>query len=312
MPVELTSFANMASESNGDTPSVFSIIKPDNPRSIIGAPTTTFTSQSQPQLQPSPLQQTLYTMPNNPLPYIPNTFPYSSQTYPSFSIYNHQWSFPENLLSPNSVFGQAEQRFRHVINSLVGIVRAFGGIAQMMDSTFYAGWTLIMALGSVIEHVKTLRRDHLLKWIGIFRNALKWILEVLRLYRGNKPSQKPPAEIAKEISLSFQTPKTPSIPSQLSLITKLGLPVATMSICIYLWKKLYPREIHDNELTNLAKVLYPFSHPDPSYLQVKAGDEVTILQPVDESGWIYAKTTRDNKSGYLPAMYVRSFVDSRQ
>lgn len=302
----------MTSECNRDAPSVFSVVRPDNPASIIEAPTATFISQSQSQIQPSHLQQTLYTMPNNQMSYISNNFPYSPQTYSSLSMYNPQWQLPENLLSPNSALGQAEQRFRNVINSLVGIVRAFGGIAQMMDSTFYAAWTMIMALGSVIEHLKTLRRDHLMKWIGIFRNALKWILEILRLYRGSNPSQKPPAEIAKDASLSFQSPRTISTPSQFSLVTKVGLPVVAISTCLYLWKRLYPREIHSNELANLAKVLYSFSHPDPSYLQVKAGDEVTILQPADESGWIYAKTARDNKSGYLPAMYVRSFVDSRQ
>ena len=83
-----------------------------------------------------------------------------------------------NNVSSNSFVEQAEQNSRTAFDSVHSIVQAFGSIAMMLESTFFAVHSSFRAVLGVADHFSRLR-ENLVQMVG--ENFLiKWLQSVFR------------------------------------------------------------------------------------------------------------------------------------
>lgn len=290
-------------------PSVFSVVSPD--------PSTSSPAfASQPGYSQSNYAQSSYFHATAPLssqpyqaPYVPyGTTPYISSAYQgNYPAYG----FPERLFAPSSPLAPVEERLRTTLGALGNLVRAFGSVAHMLDSTFYAGWSSLMAIIAVAEQLKHLRREHIAKWLGLVSSALQWLSQLLRgRHRYNIETVKNPAEIVR--SSSQVSPATFHKKTFTSNVPILGV-VVTPLIAYALYRLLrqltqIPRAHH-----SLARAQHPFQPSDPHCLALSPGDDLYVMpqQPADETGWALVQSIRTGRTGYVPLSYI-SLVESRQ
>ncbi|ORX46117.1 hypothetical protein DM01DRAFT_1311386 [Hesseltinella vesiculosa] len=208
-----------------------------------------------------------------------------------------------------------------IIESIVG---AFGGFAQMLDSTFMATHSSFMAMVGVAEQ------------LGHLKNYLGQVFSIFALYRlvkkvFNKLTGR--ADPALEVNVAeFQqfeqaaannTPKMSRKPLLVFLAMVIGLP--------YLMHKLIQRVANNQQLQQqhqqqmlgmapgaagaidpskleFARAVYDFTPESPMELTLKKGDIVAILSKTDPntnapSQW-WRGRLRDGTMGMFPSTYV--------
>ncbi|KFY89543.1 hypothetical protein V500_05614 [Pseudogymnoascus sp. VKM F-4518 (FW-2643)] len=242
---------------------------------------------------------------------------------------------------PNSLthsFSQSTQATFQIIESIVG---AFGGFAQMLESTYMATHSSFFAMVSVAEQFGNLRNT-LGSILGIF-TILRWFRTLIAKITGRPPpadaTALTPAAFASFEGRSLpdghpsQPPKLSKKPFLVFLLAAFGLP--------YLMGKLIRSLAASNEAAERARlqaqgvqfgpdgqplpapqldpaqldycrVLYDFAPESGAAVQgvdlaVSKGDLVAVLSKSDPLGqpseWWRCRA-RDGRVGYLPGVYL--------
>lgn len=256
-------------------------------------------------------------------------------------MYGGMGGMPGDPNDPNSLthgFTQGTQATFQIIESIVG---AFGGFAQMLESTYMATHSSFFAMVSVAEQFGNLR-DTLGSILGIFA-ILRWLRTLFAKVTGRPPpadaTSLTPSAFASFEGRKFLPDGTPANPPRPSkkpflffLAAAFGLP--------YLMSKLIrslaasqeeeqrrlaaaqgmqigpdgqpiTQQIDPSKL-DFCRVLYDFTPESGAAVQgvdleVHKGDLVAVLSKSDPMGnpseWWRCRA-RDGRMGYLPAVYL--------
>lgn len=239
---------------------------------------------------------------------------------------------PNQEQSLTQSFSQSTQATFQIIESIVG---AFGGFAQMMESTYMATHQSFFAMVSVAEQFGNLRNT-LGSILGIF-TILRWIRTAIAKVTGRPPpassTELTPANFAqfsgKMPDGSPTPPKASKKPFIIFLVTAFGLPYLMGKLIRGLAKSqeeeekrrlaANPQAIEGQPLDpsklDFCRVIYDFTpEVNPQSVQgvdlaVKKGDLVAVLSKSDPMGnsseWWLCRA-RDGRKGYLPSPYLET------
>nr|POE49492.1 peroxisomal membrane protein pas20 [Quercus suber] len=238
---------------------------------------------------------------------------------------------PGQEQSLTQTMNNSTQATFQMIESIVG---AFGGFAQMLESTYMATHSSFFAMVSVAEQIGTLRQT-LGSILGIFA-IMRWFRAAMAKITGRPPPASPkdltPAKFAAFSGVPGPdgTPARPSRkPFIFFVVAVFGLP--------YLMSKLIrtlaasQEAEHQKQMADMppdgqpldpskldfCRVLYdytPQTQPGQQYtegvdLEVKKGDLVAVLSKTDPMGqaseWWRCRA-RNGQMGYLPSPYLET------
>ncbi|GAB7354706.1 hypothetical protein MBLNU459_g5123t1 [Dothideomycetes sp. NU459] len=241
---------------------------------------------------------------------------------------------PQNQSLTQS-FSQSTQATFQIIESIVG---AFGGFAQMLESTYMATHSSFFAMVSVAEQFGNLRQT-LGSVLGIF-TVLRWIRTAIAKLTGRPP----PANSTELTPMNFAQfsgklpdgspapPRASKKPFVMFLVAVFGLPYLMGKLIRALARSQEEEEQRrlqadpqalaaqngqplDPSKLDFCRVIYDFT-PDanPQAVQgvdlaVRKGDLVAVLSKTDPLGnpseWWQCRA-RDGRKGYLPAPYLET------
>ncbi|KAK7430096.1 Peroxisomal membrane protein PAS20 [Neonectria magnoliae] len=230
---------------------------------------------------------------------------------------------------PNSLTGSFNNSTQATFQMLEGIVTAFGGFAQMLESTYMATQSSFFAMVSVAEQFGNLR-DTLGSILGIF-TLMRWIRTLIAKITGRPP----PVDATALTPLAFARfegrttgpdgsplpPKASRKPLLFFVLAAFGLPYLMSKMIKALAssheeeeKRLQQQALQqpvDPTKLEFCRLLYDFL-PQPTNgnsmeLEARKGDLVAVLSKEDPSGapseWWQCRA-RDGRQGYLPSTYL--------
>lgn len=242
---------------------------------------------------------------------------------------------------PNSLtngFTQSTQATFQIIESIVG---AFGGFAQMLESTYMATHSSFFAMVSVAEQFGNLRNT-LGSILGIF-TLMRWLRTLFAKITGRPP----PADATSLTPSAFASfegrkllpdgsqhtaPKPSKKPFLFFIAAAFGLPylmgklIKTMAASQEAEQRRLAEQMHigpdgqpipqqiDPSKLEFCRVLYDFTPESGAAVQgvdleVKKGDLVAVLSKSDPLGnaseWWRCRA-RDGRMGYLPGIYLET------
>ncbi|CRK15007.1 hypothetical protein BN1723_002169 [Verticillium longisporum] len=251
-------------------------------------------------------------------------------------MYGSMPGMGQNPNDPNSLTNQFNNSTQATFQMLQGVVQAFGGFAQMLESTYMATHSSFFAMVSVAEQFGNLK-DTLGSILGIF-TLMRWIRTLLAKLTGRPP----PADATSLTPAAFARfegrqpigpdgtplgpPKASRKPLFFFVLAAFGLP--------YLMRKMInslAATAEEEERKRLAaageqavqqqldpskldycRALYDFT-PQPGNavqgvdMEVRRGELVAVLSKSDPIGnpseWWRCRA-RDGRTGYLPATYL--------
>ncbi|KAL1603642.1 Peroxisomal membrane protein PAS20 [Paraconiothyrium brasiliense] len=236
-----------------------------------------------------------------------------------------------NNMSLTQSFSQSTQTTFQLIEGIVG---AFGGFAQMLESTYMATHSSFFAMVSVAEQFGNLRQT-LGSVLGIF-TLMRWIRTAIAKLTGRPlPASSKDLTPASFAAFNGRTPDGSALPAKPSkkpfimfMLAVFGLPYLMGKLIRTLarsqeeeQKRLMANDpmaggapLDPNKL-EFCRVLYDFA-PDASMnaqpgldLAVKKGDMVAVLSKSDPMGnaseWWRCRS-RDGRMGYLPGVYLET------
>ncbi|XP_028406307.1 peroxisomal membrane protein PEX13-like isoform X2 [Dendronephthya gigantea] len=219
--------------------------------------------------------------------------------------------------APSSSFvEQAEQNSRIAFDSVHSIVQAFGSIAMMLESTFFAVHSSFRAVLGVADHFSRLR-ENLVHIVGS-NFLIKWLRSIFRKITVliGLSSSASVEEVWNEMrSMTRETAATQggqsrvwkSWPLLLFFAVVLGTPWL-------IWRFL--SSLGDEDIHNwmkgegdhvLGEVLYDFIAEAEDELSIKAGKYIKIAPKQRQPrirGWLLA-TVNGKSKGIVPANYVK-------
>ncbi|KAI1251479.1 hypothetical protein MGN70_006047 [Eutypa lata] len=233
--------------------------------------------------------------------------------------------------NPNSLTSRFSNNTQATFQMLEGIVGAFGGFAQMLESTYMATHSSFFAMVSVAEQFGNLR-EMLGSILGIF-TLMRWIRTLIAKITGRPP----PADATALTPAAFArfegrqspngAPPGQSRPSRKPLIffvlAAFGLPYLMSKAIRSLAASAEEEERKRMEVSaqnmpldpsklEFYRVLYDFTpeggNATPGVdLAVKKGDFIAVLSKSDPLGnpsdWWRCRA-RDGRLGYLPANFL--------
>ncbi|KAL8858030.1 MAG: hypothetical protein Q9178_005491 [Gyalolechia marmorata] len=244
-----------------------------------------------------------------------------------------------NPNDPNSLTNSFNQNTQATFQMIESIVGAFGGFAQMLESTYMATHSSFFAMISVAEQFSNLRTT-LGSILGIY-TLLRWARTLLAKITGRPPpadaTALTPSAFAAFQGLaapsSHSNPNIPPTPSKkpflVFILAVFGLPYLMSKLIRSLASQQSQQALQPPETNNkpidpsqllFCRVLYDYTPPNPSAaegidLPVKKGDLVAVLSQVDPAGnpseWWRCRS-RDGRVGYLPGIYLQSIVRTQQ
>ncbi|PVI08166.1 hypothetical protein DM02DRAFT_579327 [Periconia macrospinosa] len=233
-----------------------------------------------------------------------------------------------NNMSLTQSFSQSTQTTFQLIEGIVG---AFGGFAQMLESTYMATHSSFFAMVSVAEQFGNLRQT-LGSVLGIF-TLMRWIRSAIAKLTG-RPLPASGKELTPGNFAAFNgigpdgapMAKPSKKPFVVFMLAAFGLPYLMGKLIKALARsqeeeekrrmaenpQAYGEPIDPNKL-EFCRVLYDFT-PDANAnavqgldLAVKKGDMVAVLSKSDPLGnpseWWRCRS-RDGRMGYLPGVYL--------
>ncbi|KAI1267620.1 hypothetical protein F5Y18DRAFT_378280 [Xylariaceae sp. FL1019] len=236
---------------------------------------------------------------------------------------------PNDPNNPNSLTNRFGNSTQATFQMLEGVVGAFGGFAQMLESTYMATHSSFFAMVSVAEQFGNLR-DTLGSVLGIF-TLMRWIRTLLAKLTGRPP----PVDAMALTPAAFahfegrQAPTTPGQPKPSKkpliffLLAAFGLPYlmgkAIRSIAASAEEEERKRmaameqnAVLDPSKLEFCRVLYDFTPESGNATQgvdlaVKKGDFIAVLSKSDPLGnpseWWRCRA-RDGRLGYLPSTFL--------
>ncbi|KAI0198342.1 hypothetical protein F4808DRAFT_260340 [Astrocystis sublimbata] len=241
---------------------------------------------------------------------------------------------PNDPNNPNSLTSRFGNSTQATFQMLEGIVGAFGGFAQMLESTYMATHSSFFAMVSVAEQFGNLR-DTLGSVLGIF-TLMRWIRTLIAKITGRPP----PVDAMALTPAAFarfegrQSPGANGAPGQSKpskkpliffLLAAFGLPYlmskAIRSIAASAEEEERKRMEAmgqnaplDPSKLEFCRVLYDFTPETGTQgvdLAVKKGDFIAVLSKSDPLGnpceWWRCRA-RDGRLGYLPATFLEAAV----
>jgi peroxin-13 len=216
-----------------------------------------------------------------------------------------------------------------VIESIVG---AFGGFAQMLESTFMATHSSFMAMVGVAEQFGNLR-TYLGQVLSIFA-LIRWVKGLFYKATGRQPPVNPQELNAADFQ-KFQEvapPKLSRKPFLIFLFAVVGLPYLMHKLIKHVTAKqqqqqqmflpdgtpmqqpmngnipMQQQDQVDPQNLEFARASYDFNAESPMELNLKKGDIIAILSKVDQvtgqqSQW-WRGRLRNGTMGLFPANYV--------
>ncbi|KAM3066032.1 Peroxisomal membrane protein PAS20 [Clarireedia jacksonii] len=252
-------------------------------------------------------------------------------------MYGNMGGMPGDPNDSNSLthgFTQSTQATFQIIESIVG---AFGGFAQMLESTYMATHSSFFAMVSVAEQFGNLRNT-LGSILGIF-TMLRWLRTLFAKITGRPP----PADATSLTPRAFASfegrkllpdgsaPRPSKKPFLFFLAAAFGLPYLMGKMIKALAAsqeeeqrritasgqlvgpdgELVPQQLDPSKL-DFCRVLYDYTPESGASVQgidleVKKGDLVAVLSKSDPMGnpseWWRCRA-RDGRMGYLPGVYL--------
>jgi len=239
---------------------------------------------------------------------------------------------PGDPNNPDSLTNRFSTGTQATFQMLEGIVGAFGGFAQMLESTYMATHSSFFAMVSVAEQFGNLRST-LGSVLGIF-TLMRWIRTLIAKITGRPPpadaTSLTPAAFARfegrqGASLPDGGPPKPSRkPLLFFLLAAFGLPYVMSKMIRSLAANAEEEENRrhlleqqrslDPAQLEFCRVLYDFSPAAQAGgvvqgmdLEVHKGDLVAVLSKSDPLGnpseWWKCRA-RDGRIGYLPATFL--------
>lgn len=223
-----------------------------------------------------------------------------------------------------------------LISSIVG---AFGGFAQMLESTFMATHSSFFAMVGVADQFASLR-NYLGQVLSIFALA-RYMKNLLLRVTGRAPAVDLNAKDFQEFATAKASGQKPAAkPSKRPLVVfflaVIGLPYLMGKLVRVITAKqeaerlrLEQQQQQNGELSDPAasapidpsklsfvRALYRYDSSDPLELSLKQNDIVAILSKTDpqtgqESTW-WRGRTRDGRIGWFPSTYVESLETAKQ
>lgn len=239
---------------------------------------------------------------------------------------------PGNPNDPNSLTNRFNNSTAATFQMLEGLVTAFGGFAQMLESTYMATHSSFFAMVSVAEQFGNLR-DTLGSILGIF-TLMRWIRTLIAKIRGRPPpadaTALTPAAFARFEGRTIIGPDGNPVPGPTKasrkpllffLAAAFGIPYLMSKMIKTLaatqeeeerrlqQQALEQQQPVDPSKLEFCRLLYDFL-PQPSTgveLEVRKGDLVAVLSKNDPAGnpseWWQCRA-RDGRQGYLPSTYL--------
>ncbi|KAJ6442909.1 Peroxisomal membrane protein PAS20 [Purpureocillium lavendulum] len=231
---------------------------------------------------------------------------------------------------PNSLTNSFNNNTAATFQMLEGIVTAFGGFAQMLESTYMATHSSFFAMVSVAEQFGNLR-DTLGSILGIF-TLIRWIRTLIAKITGRPP----PADATALTPAAFARfegrpgpdgthgpAKASRKPLLFFLAAAFGLPYLMSKMIRTLsasheeeerrlqQQALQSQQPVDPSKLEFCRLLYDFlpqANANASMeLEARKGDLVAVLSKNDPAGqpseWWQCRS-RDGRQGYLPATYL--------
>ncbi|KEY65147.1 hypothetical protein S7711_04237 [Stachybotrys chartarum IBT 7711] len=238
---------------------------------------------------------------------------------------------PQNPNDPNSLTNRFNNSTAATFQMLEGVVMAFGGFAQMLESTYMATHSSFFAMVSVAEQFSNLR-DTLGSVLGIF-TIIRWIRTLMAKITGRPPPADATAltpsafarfegrAVGPDGSAAGGPTKASRKPLLFFLLAAFGLPYLMSKMIRALAasheeeeKRLQQQALQqqqpiDPSKLEFCRLLYDFL-PQPGTgveLEVRKGDLVAVLSKNDPAGnpseWWQCRS-RDGRQGYLPSTYL--------
>ena len=231
---------------------------------------------------------------------------------------------------PNSVRGSLENSTAATFQLIESVVGAFGGFAQMLDSTYMATHSSFFAMMSVAEQFSNLRNS-LGSILGVF-TILRWFKVLVAKLTG-KPVPSGASTINAKSFAQFQArggsatakgPRPSFKPLLFFLAAVFGMPYLLNKLIHTLAASQPQQQLDENGRPMLTdsvsgtpidpsklefcRALFDFIPENPQIeLELRKGDLVAIMAKEDPSGkpseW-WRVRTRDGRSGYVPSTYV--------
>ncbi|KAL1923536.1 uncharacterized protein VTP21DRAFT_8516 [Calcarisporiella thermophila] len=233
--------------------------------------------------------------------------------------------FPGQNPDEPSLMQTMEQSTAATFQVIEQVVSAFGGFAQMLESTFFATHSSFMAMMGLAEQFGHLR-NFLGQILGVF-TLIRWGRKLLHYLTGIKPPANVQGINPQDFKKFEQRPPISKRPIVVFLLVVVGLPYLMSQIIRTLSRKRLeqksqqasdgtpvkdpysqqsqkPIRPHDLEF---ARALYDFRAESPAELSLKQGDIVAILSKTDPAGapsqW-WRGRTRAGAQGFFPSNYV--------
>ncbi|KAJ1971440.1 Peroxisomal membrane protein PAS20 [Dimargaris xerosporica] len=225
---------------------------------------------------------------------------------------------------PESLSAGLEASTRSTFQVLEQIVNAFGGFAQMLDSTFQATHSSFMAMVGMAEQ------------LGVLRGYLGQVFSVVALYRtlrnmgyrltGHRPPVAPGELTAGDFEAYRKRSRFSIKPLLVFLLVVVGFPYLMVKL-IRKMAQNHQRRLEeaaaaaptsDNPADmiapkdmlakiDFAQARYDFQGEPPVELTLHRGDIIAVLSKVDSQGqpspW-WRGRLRSGQTGYFPANYV--------
>src|SRR5690554_3999387 len=222
---------------------------------------------------------------------------------------------------PNSLMRGMENSTATTFQMIESIVQAFGGFAQMLESTFMATHSSFFAMVRVAEQFGNLRST-LGSILGIF-TVLRWVKTAFAKLTG-RPMPVTATDLTPAHFAHFEgRGAAPSRPSKkpffFFIMAVFGLPYLMGKLIRSLAAKQEEEQRRlageaptlDPSQLEFCRVLYDFTPEQQGgvELEVKKGDLVAVLSKSDPMGnpsqWWRCRA-RDSRVGYLPSPYLES------
>ncbi|KAK1754989.1 Peroxin 13, N-terminal region-domain-containing protein [Echria macrotheca] len=237
---------------------------------------------------------------------------------------------PGDPNNPDSLTNRFNMSTQATFQMLEGIVTAFGGFAQMLESTYMATHSSFFAMVSVAEQFGNLR-DTLGSVLGVF-TLIRWIRTLIAKLTGRPPpvdaTALTPAAFARfegrNSPLPDGGPPKPSRkPLLFFLLAAFGIPFVMTKVIRSLAanaeeeerrRQLVAQQPLDVSKLEFCRVLYDFTPASQGQaaregidLEVRKGDLVAVLSKTDPLGnaseWWRCRA-RDGRMGYLPSTFL--------
>jgi peroxin-13 len=228
-----------------------------------------------------------------------------------------------------SMTQRMEQGTRGAFEILESIVGAFGGFAQMLESTFMATHSSFMAMLGVAEQFGNLR-NYFGQVLSIFA-LIRWTKDLVRRGFGLKPEGRPGEINPAEFGAFEEQKKFSRKPLLVFLFVVFGMPYLMHKFVQVVSRRqgvlqgpdgqplgpdgtlaLAGSEAIDPKNLEFARALYNFTAESPMELSFRRGDIIAILDKRDpttggSSQW-WRGRLRSGETGMFPCNYVEISV----